>query len=120
MKTLHRSPHFTEPIPGALVFRIYGKHQSHRFFRPMDLRNRMRVMNRIHASILTDEEAARFMKHEAPRNPDWQFAARRILRRRMARQRSEPQPEAGEARMKSCTHVVPVPPDTIINRSIQL
>lgn len=52
---------------------VYGKHCTQRRFRPMNLRERSRVVNLIFASRLTDADVQRFMREEAPRNTDWTF-----------------------------------------------
>jgi hypothetical protein len=58
--------------------RIYGKFKGERAFKAMDLGRGMQVGNLIYASLLTDEEAARFLEREAPRNPDWTFEVRKM------------------------------------------
>ena len=55
---------------------IYGKFQGQRTFKAMDLTRGCRTTNLIFASLLTEVEAKRFMKSEAPRNPEWQFEVR--------------------------------------------
>ncbi|MBS0417954.1 MAG: hypothetical protein JSR66_09590 [Proteobacteria bacterium] len=55
---------------------IYGKCKGQRTFRAMDLKNGVQTRNLIFASLLTEDEARRFMEHEAPRNPDWLFKVR--------------------------------------------
>jgi hypothetical protein len=58
------------------VKRIYGKLKGQRTFKAMDLSRGTQTGNLIFASLLTEAEAERFMKNEAPRNPDWQFEVR--------------------------------------------
>jgi hypothetical protein len=58
--------------------RVYGKRRGDRSFRAMDLGRGMQVKSLIYASLVTDEEAARFMQQEAPRNPDWTFEIRKV------------------------------------------
>ena len=56
--------------------RIYGKYKGERQFKAMDLNKGVQTKNLIFASLLTEDEAKRFMERDAPRNPDWQFEAR--------------------------------------------
>ena len=58
--------------------RIYGKFKGERAFKAMDLGRGMQVRNLLYASLVTDEEAARFIEHEAPRNPEWTFEVRKV------------------------------------------
>lgn len=67
------SPQFLKPAP---MFRIYGKHSSRKTFGPMDLNAGSVVKNLIFASLLTKEQADKFMAREAPRNTDWTFEVR--------------------------------------------
>jgi hypothetical protein len=60
----------------AVMKRIYGKHKSQRVFKAMDLQSGGQARNLIYASLLTEDQAKRFMKREAPRNPEWQFEIR--------------------------------------------
>jgi len=56
--------------------RVYGKFKGQRTFKAMDLSQGTRTANLIFASLLTEDQAERFMKNEAPRNPDWKFEVR--------------------------------------------
>jgi hypothetical protein len=58
-------------------FHIYGKHQTQRMFAAMDLSRCVRTKNLFYATLLTKEEADKFMTREAPRNPDWKFEVRK-------------------------------------------
>jgi hypothetical protein len=58
---------------------IFGKHETQKTFRAMDINKGECVRNIVKATRLTDEEAEKFMKTEAPRNPDWQFEAREVV-----------------------------------------
>jgi hypothetical protein len=58
------------------VKRIYGKFKGQRTFKAIDLKGGVQTQNLIFASLLTEEEAKRFMEHEAPLNPGWQFEVR--------------------------------------------
>jgi hypothetical protein len=56
--------------------RIYGKCQGQRAFKAMDLKSGVQTNNLIFASLLTEDEAKRFMEREAHLNPEWQFEVR--------------------------------------------
>jgi hypothetical protein len=60
------------------VKRIYGKYKGERQFKAMDLNKGVQTKNLIFASLLTEDQAKRFMEREAPLNPDWQFEAREV------------------------------------------
>lgn len=57
---------------------VYGKHESRKTFAPMDINAGVTVRNLTRATRLTDEQAAKFMASEAPRNTDWKFEVRDV------------------------------------------
>lgn len=59
-------------------YRIYGKHESQKQFKAMNLSEGICVENLIYASILNEEDKNKFLTNEVPRNPDWKFEAREI------------------------------------------
>lgn len=60
------------------TYHIYGKHNSMRTFKAMDLRNNTVTNNLIYASMLNEVEMNKFMSGDAKINLDWQFEAREI------------------------------------------
>lgn len=60
------------------MFYIYGKHETQKRFRPMDLSKGVRVVNLIFATRVSGALKEKFFSHDAKANPDWEFKARRI------------------------------------------
>lgn len=55
-------------------FYVYGKFQGQRGFKAMDINEGVQVGNTLRATVLTEEQATKFMEKEAPRNaPEWEF-----------------------------------------------
>lgn len=70
-----------------MKYRIYGRFTGagatakQRQFCAMDLNAGVQVSRTIYGTLLSKEEADKFMEKEAPRNGDWEFEVRPAIRR---------------------------------------